>query len=225
VDSVTADEVRLRLATLGEIAAEAAHELRSVLQVISSSAYVARCGIERGDTASVRMHLDKVENGARTAHGIVDDLLALARAEPISKEVTSVRRVLDGARAHLPDDAARWEDIIAPPDLHVLVHPGLFERLFHALYENSVLATAPRPPAIVTRARLDEGRAVFEVEDDGPGIAAPLAQHVFEPLVTTRHGGTGLGLALARRIALAHGGSIALLSDGAGARFRIEVPG
>jgi signal transduction histidine kinase len=65
-------------------------------------------------------------------------------------------------------------------------------------------------PTVVTRARVDGDWTVLQVEDDGPGVAAAIAARIFEPLVTGRSGGTGLGLALARRIAAAHGGTIAL---------------
>jgi hypothetical protein len=66
---------------------------------------------------------------------------------------------------------------------------------------------------------------VFEVVDDGPGVPAQIAHRVFEPLVTARPGGTGLGLALARRIATAHGGTIRLVEGSPGATFRVELPG
>jgi signal transduction histidine kinase len=92
------------------------------------------------------------------------------------------------------------------------------------LYDNAVQASAPRTPRITTRARADSGRVVIEVSDDGPGVPPEIADRVFEPLVTARPGGTGLGLALARRIATAHGGTIELV-QGPGACFRIELPG
>jgi signal transduction histidine kinase len=95
----------------------------------------------------------------------------------------------------------------------------------HALYDNSVAACAPRAPRVVTRARRDGGGpVVIEVADDGPGVPAAIAPRIFEPLVTGRTGGTGLGLALARRIVAAHGGSIALVPSSKGATFRIELP-
>jgi signal transduction histidine kinase len=99
--------------------------------------------------------------------------------------------------------------------------------LLHVLYENAVHASAPRIPAIATHARTGSGRVVIEVADDGPGVPADVAARVFEPLVSARPGGTGLGLALAQRVAAAHGGSIAFAgprADGSGAVFRIELP-
>ena len=86
-------------------------------------------------------------------------------------------------------------------------------------------ACAPRRVRIETRARKENGRVSIDVIDDGPGVKEEIAQTLFDPLVTARPGGTGLGLALARRIAAAHGGSIALVPSASGATFRIDLPG
>jgi len=64
---------------------------------------------------------------------------------------------------------------------------------------------------------------VIEVADDGSRRAKEIAETIFEPLVTARPGGTGLGLALARRVVAAHGGSIALVASPRGATFRVEL--
>ena len=62
------------------------------------------------------------------------------------------------------------------------------------------------------------------MSDDGPGVPPELAGRIFDPLVTGRAGGSGLGLAMARRIMAAHGGSIALVTAAiGGATFRIEL--
>jgi signal transduction histidine kinase len=219
------DDARERLVVVGEIAAEVAHELRNVLQVISASAYVARHEVSRGEASAALPHVVKIEKNARVAHGIVDDLMALARGETLHSEPVLLAEILVAARAEVAPEAAHWNDDVEPRDLRVRAHPGLLVRLLHALYDNAIHASAPRPPRVTTRAREANGRVILDVADDGPGVPADIAARVFDPLVTARPGGTGLGLALARRIATAHGGSIELVATPAGATFRLELPG
>jgi signal transduction histidine kinase len=215
-------ETRERLAAIGEIAAEVAHELRNVLQIISASAYVARM-----DPPRSLPHVEKIERSARLAFSIVDDLMSLARGEPADASPVLVAELVVAARVEFELGAAHWVDEVTPPDLRVRAHPGLVGRVLHALYDNSIHVCAPRPPTIATRAHVAGGRVVIEVVDDGPGVPAEIAPRIFEPLVTGRRGGSGLGLALARRIVAAHGGTIALAPSGPGegAAFRIELVG
>jgi signal transduction histidine kinase len=213
---------RARLAAIGEIAAEVAHELRNVLQIISASAYVAR-----QDPPNCLPHVEKIERNARLAFSIVDDLMSLARGEPADTAPVLVAEVVVAARAEMEAGAAAWDDAFSPADLRVRAHAGLVARALHALYDNAVLVCAPRAPAIVTRVRQEGGRVVLEVSDDGPGVPADLAPRIFDALVSGRSGGSGLGLAMAKRIMAAQGGTISLVArpPGAGATFRIELPG
>lgn len=217
--SSDADEKRERLAAIGEIAAEVAHELRNALQIISANVYLAKQDLTKSEP-----HLGKIEKSARLAHAIVDDLMALARGEPAHAEPVLLVEVLVASREDLPERGAAYEDRIDPPQLRVRAHHGLLSRCLHVLYENAIGASAPRVPAIVTRAWAEEGRIVIEVADDGPGVPAEIATTIFEPLVTARAGGTGLGLALARRVVAAHAGTIALVPTETGATFRVELP-
>ena len=224
----SADEKRDRLAAIGEIAAEVAHELRNALQIISANAYLAK-----QDPSKSEAHLTKIERSARLAHGIVDDLMSLARGEPAHAEPVLLVDLLVAAREDLPERGATYEDAVVPVALRVRAHHGLLSRCLHVLYENAIAASAPRAPVIHTRAWAEPGRVVIEVADDGPGVPPEIASTIFEPLVTARAGGTGLGLALARRVVAAHSGTIALVASaaggaggaaGGGATFRVELP-
>lgn len=211
-----------RLAAIGEIAAEVAHELRNVLQIISANVYLARQDLSKSEG-----NLVKIEKSARLAHGIVDDLMALARGEPARAEPVLLVDIVVASREDLPDRGATYEDRIDPPQLEVRAHQGLLARCMHVLYENAVAAASPRAPKIETHAWAEAERVVIEVTDDGPGVPPEIASTIFEPLVTARAGGTGLGLALARRVVAAHAGTISLVPaapGSSGATFRIELP-
>jgi signal transduction histidine kinase len=209
-----------RLVVIGEIAAEVAHELRNALQIISANVYLAK-----QSPADSLPFLAKIDKNARLAHAIVDDLMALARGEPAHAEPALLVDVLVASREDLPEPGATFGDHLSPTHLKVRAHVGLLSRLFHVLYENAVGAVAPAKATIETYARIEGSRVVIDVADDGPGVPGDIAETLFEPLVTARPGGTGLGLALARRIAAAHHGSIALVKSDRGALFRIELPG
>ena len=217
-------DAKERLVVVGEIATEIAHELRNVLQVIAASAYLARQEIAKDDAAGCTPHVAKIEKNARLAHAIVDDLMALARGDAMHAEPVLLADLFVAARADIPSETAIWDDVLSSHDLRVRAHAGLAARLLHALYENAIAVCAPRAPTIGTRAWQRDGRIVIEVSDDGPGVPPEIAQRIFDPLVTGRAGGTGLGLALAKRIAAAHGGTIALVPSQPGATFRLDLP-
>jgi two-component system, NtrC family, sensor kinase len=92
------------------------------------------------------------------------------------------------------------------------------------LVSNSLDAMAERGGHLTVATRLDAGRAVLAVEDDGPGIRADLLEKVQEPFFSTKHGGTGLGLAICRALAWQNGGRLHIESDpGRGTRVSVVL--
>lgn len=207
-----------RLALLGEIAAEIAHELRNALQIVSTSAFVGRATPHKAQA-----QLERISRTTEGAQRLIDDLLDLARGDTFAREPVTVLSAVVSAREHVDPGKIVFVDEI-PADLEHPLHPRLFARVLSVLFDNA-LAVAPGVPTVTTRATSGEGGLVVEVEDDGPGVPAELGDRIFEPLVHGRAGGTGLGLSLAARIVRAHGGTLALATHApTGARFRIVLP-
>jgi signal transduction histidine kinase len=213
------------LAAAGAVGASVAHELRNALAVAESALYLAQRDID--DRPRLTRHLDQVAAEIRKAHNVIGSVLGLARGEPVRREPAPIGRLVDTARhaLSLPTNV-RFEVAIEPQDLTVLCDPVLLERVFSNLYLNAVEALEGRQCAsIVTRAWQGDKRTYLEVEDDGPGVDPGIVDRIFEPMVTAKATGTGLGLALSRTIIEAHGGEItATTGRGRGAAFRMWLP-
>lgn len=202
-----------------------AHELRNALAVAESALFLAQRDVD--DRARLLRHLDQVGAEIRKAHDVIGSVLGLARGEPVRREPAPVRRLIDAARHALvlPTNVT-FEVMVEPTDLVISCDPILLERVFSNLYLNAIEAMEGRGRgAITTRAFRRTDATCVEVGDDGPGLAAAVANRMFAPLVTSKARGTGLGLSLCRTIIEAHGGEISVSAgQHHGATFRFWLP-
>ncbi len=121
--------------------------------------------------------------------------------------------------------ARRYEERVVTADIAAdhLSFSGdrdLLERVFENLIDNAFGAGAR---SVKLEVKSEDGDAVFDVSDDGPGVSEDLRNRLFEPFVSGR-GSSGIGLAVARDVLKAHGGKIDLLPSSGGARFRVTLP-
>jgi signal transduction histidine kinase len=227
-DSDPADSERsaARLAAAGAVGASVAHELRNALAVAESALFLAQRNVD--DRPRLLRHLDQVGAEIRKAHLVIGSVLGLARGEPLRRELAPVTHLIDAARHALvlPTNVT-FEIAIVPQDLTVMCDPILLERVFSNLYLNAIEALEGRGRgAILTRAWRGDERTYLEVEDDGPGVDSSVIDRIFEPMVSAKAKGTGLGLALSRVIVEAHGGEITATSGRtSGSAFRMWLPG
>lgn len=149
-----------------------------------------------------------------------------AAREPIGLGALAAR-VANYFRPRLP----RWANQIdlrveAPgPGPTVLGDPVLLEWALEALVKNAVDALQGRPGTIILRVESDAKTAAIRVLDDGPGVPKEIRREIFEPGITTKHGGWGIGLALSRRVVEeAHQGELTLEPGEKGTCFLIRIP-
>jgi signal transduction histidine kinase len=214
-----------RLASIGQIASGVAHEINNPLGVILG--YVK---LLRADPALAgRDELEIIEDEVRQAQGIVAGLLDLARPVRLARAPVELGELVRDAVARL-GEAGRTEGVaVAVPDLAPVEvdadEAKLRQAVLNLVINAADAARDPRARAaeVAIGWRADGDRAVLEVVDHGPGLDPAHAARLFEPFFTTKAHGHGLGLAIARNIARAHGGDIALVSD-AGVRATLWLP-
>ncbi len=214
-----------RLATIGQLAASIGHELRNPLGIIESSLFLVRQRLERAGVreAGIDKHLDKIGAQVRGCGKTITDLLELARSRPPRRQKVDVVALLD----HAVELAALGADVIVTraiePDLALNGDPDQMRQVVTNLIANAAQAMDGRGAIQIGASTARSGVELW-VQDEGPGVTPEHRDHVFDALFTTKPKGTGLGLALCRRIVEAHGGEIVLEPSPRGARFRVWIP-
>jgi len=210
-----------KLAALGRVSAALAHEIRNPLGVMKSSAALIRDGVGEADQAPCDFIVEECDR----LNALVTGLLAFARPEPLELGDVALVDVVASALRQAEEVASARSVAVEQSGVAGSVRgdSALLAQLVANLVVNAVQAAAGR-----VELRVDGG--VVEVADDGPGVSNEQRETLFEPFVTGRAGGTGLGLATSARIAAAHGASLELMDGrglgpgGRGACFRLELP-
>ena len=206
-----------RLASLGELSAVLAHEIRNPLASLKGNAQLLAQSLPAGEKP--RAKADRVVDEAIRLENLTNDLLEFVRSGEIEKRPHDPRVLLSAtADTVAPDDIQI--DVASAPDAWSLDASRMTQVLTNLL-ENAVQAGAP----VRARVAAEDGRLVFEVRDSGPGVPEDERERIFEPFYTKRVRGTGLGLAVAKRVVELHRGTISVANaPGGGAVFRVALP-
>jgi signal transduction histidine kinase len=220
---------RRQLSELGNLAATVAHEIRNPLNSVSM-------GLQRlkGEFSPTQNHdeyarfLNLMQGEVRRLNAIVEQFLSLARPLHLEREEIAVGDFLRELTTLLAAEASSSKvqiDLQVSPGLPVLrADRNYLKQLLLNLILNGIQAMPQGGPLSIDAVE-DKGLLRLTVADRGSGMTAETLARIFEPYFTTKPGGSGLGLSIARRIVEAHGGTIAAESKpGQGSCFRIVLP-
>jgi signal transduction histidine kinase len=213
------------LATIGELAAGLAHEIRNPLAGIAGVVEVM--GRELHKESSSRAVLPEVQNEIQHIQAILNDLLAYARPRPPEFHPADLNATVEQA-VFLARQQVRTKPIeitLEPGRLPSILHdPVQIQQVILNLLLNGIQAIGNQGKVDV--ALRQEGEyAVVRIRDNGKGIAREALPKIFKPFFTTRKEGTGLGLPLAKGIVESHQGKIEVTSElGQGAQFEVWLP-
>jgi len=213
-----------RLAAVGELAAGVAHEINNPIGVIRG--YLKTMIPESRDPEQAA-ELAILDEEAAACERIVEDLLAFGRDPDLRFELVDIRALLEERATRVrATEAAKGVDIgIDVEDARLEVDPIRFRQVIDNLLLNAVEYSSAGHGVEVFGRRVPPAVYRIEVRDRGPGIDQDERERVFDAFRSSRPGGTGLGLAVARALVEAHRGEISALPRGDGGTvMRVELP-
>jgi signal transduction histidine kinase len=211
-----------RLATFGQLIGSIGHELRNPLGVIESSLYILSNRL--GEDERAKKHVERIKEQLGVANDIISALLDMIRDRPLQRTPVQLRELVDSVLRSLPSPPARVtvDGFAELPAVHG--DAGQLRQVLANLVENAFHA-AGAAGEVRLEARHEGDHVIVTVEDSGPGVDPDTRRRLFEPLITTKTKGIGLGLALVKRIVERHGGEVAYAPrEGHGARFVVRLP-
>lgn len=219
--------VQERMAVVGKLAAGLAHEINNPLGAMVLFTQHALKGIE--PAAPLAEHLQTILRNANHCKKIVKDLLDYARQRPPEWTQIAVEELLGDVVRTLRPQAEHCKVALASAvdcgaDCRLEGDPGQLRQVLVNLGLNAIEAM-PGGGCLELRARRLDGHIEVEVADTGTGIAPDDEPRIFSAFFTTKTGGTGLGLAVARDLVLAHGGVLSFRTAlGQGTTFTAKLP-
>jgi signal transduction histidine kinase len=220
-----------RLAAAGEAVAYLSHHIRNILQGMQGGAEVVELGIKRGTVETVKSGWALVRRNLDRIYILALNMLTFSKDRQPKIETAQLNRIVEDVIA-LAQTRADEHGVMILTDLEEMPAIPLDPDGMHQVVHNIVLNAIEASPHeggrvnIATRYFPKEARAVLSIGDNGPGIPADDRSRIFDPFHSSKgHGGTGLGLAAARKIVTELNGRIDVESTvGEGTMFHVHLP-
>jgi signal transduction histidine kinase len=214
-----------RILTIGRLSSSIVHDLRNPLASIYGGAEM----MMDGNLSEAQLHrlAGNIYRSSRVINDLLQELLDVSRGRMQAPETCRLSEIVNAAidvEAGAAEENGVKVRTMIDQSIELPLERARMERVFLNLITNAVEAM-PDGGMVDIRAERNDTGVFVNVDDTGPGIPASVRQRIFEPFVTSRKNGLGLGLALSRQTLLEHGGDL-WIEDGAGggAHFRLRLP-
>jgi len=200
------------------------HDLRNPLQAISTATYVLEKKLTPATDERIREMLDAIKDSVSYSDRIVSDLLEYSQDLNLELSETTPKSIAGKVfqQVNVPKNITVSD--LTSDDPKVRVDVAKIRRVFVNLIENAVDAM-PTGGELTVSSKMSNSDLEVKFTDTGKGIPEEVRLELWKPLTTTKPKGMGLGLAICKRIAEAHGGSISVVSElGEGTTFTLRLP-
>ncbi len=215
-----------RLAAIGQMASVVGHEIRNPLAVINNSIYFIKTKLGPETDPKLAKHIKIIESEIQQANGIINEILTYSRQRELKPERVKLNAFLEELLSVYPfPPHIAVEKDFDPADPEVEIDTVEMQQALRNLIGNGIEVMPAGGAVRVRTALAPDGAVMIEVADAGPGIPPDVLDKIFAPFFTTKARGTGLGLAVVRKVMDRHKGRVDVESQvGKGTTFRLYLP-
>ncbi len=217
-----------RLAAIGQMASVVGHEIRNPLAVINNSIYFIKTKLASvlAQDPKVSKHVKIIESEIQQANGIINEILTYSRQRELQPETVRLNDWLEELLSVYPfPPHIAVQKIFVPSNPPVEIDLTEMQQAVRNLIGNAI-EVMPEKGILGVKTFLSQANmAAIEISDTGPGIPPETLEKIFAPFFTTKARGTGLGLAVVKKVIDRHGGKVEVASVvGRGTIFRLHIP-
>lgn len=217
--------VKMKLAALGQLTANLAHEIRNPLSAINHAAQLLAEEPPSTEAAPTTGRLTRIiEDNVSRLNWLVEDVLALNRRDRVNPESIEAKVFVEAFMNEFKQNTELPEGLLQldiPAELQLCFDRLHLHQILWNLCRNAVRHCRHEAGSIQIRAHRQDNQACLDIYNDGPSISPELQQRLFEPFFTTDKSGTGLGLYISRELTEANHGALRAIPQDNGALFRL----
>lgn len=201
-----------RLAAIGQMASIVSHEIKNPLAVISNSVYLIKARLGDNIEPKMQKNINVIEGEIKQANGIIEEILGYARSREQILNIVDLTLYIKEILSSYPIPSnIKVETSFYKEPLYVKIDIEEMKQAIRNIMGNA-FEVMPEGGSFVVKTKLEKGKALLSMRDSGPGIPAEIQNKIFTPFFTTKARGTGLGLAVVKKVATRNKAEIILSS-------------